>query len=236
MWLYLAISAVWLLCLRCGAYLTGVQSVPPLPHPPLLEAVRGVRISKAWLKKGPLGLAQKTPGPTTDSFTLLAHTGCIVPRSTQWRLPHRDIFCRDAWCIPLRLRCTEHSGDFPSSHIHIHIHMAKTIHQHVTQKQLQSATGEIKRKEANLVQLESIPSGQQRKTKVSEKHVWLSLSTQLACWLTHKETQGIDQRRRRPPQEEPGGRRNLLLHSQMYFWRDAQRMRGDPIDVITPWT
>lgn len=102
---------------------------------------------------------------------------------------------------------------------HIHITMAKTIPVVCHTKQLQSATRQIKRRDENLVQLESIPSGQHRKTKVSKKHDWLSLSTWLACWTTHKGTHGVDQRWRRPPQEQPGGRRNLLLLSQIY-WRD----------------
>lgn len=194
------------------------QCLPCLPYFPSQEAVRGVRISEAYLDMGPLGSTQETPGRTTHYFTVLAHTGCIVLRSSQWRHAHRDIFCRGTRCIPLRLRCTENPGTFPSTHIHIQIHMAKTILVVCHTKQLQSAIRQIKRRDETF--MESVHSGQHRKTKVSKKHNWLSVSAWRACWTTHKGTQGVDQKRRRPPQEQPGGRRNLLLHSQIYFWRD----------------
>lgn len=125
----------WLsVCLACfcgGTWSSGAsqvaQSAPCLPYPASLEAVRGVGISEAYLDMGPLGSTQETPGRATDHFTVLAHTGCIVLRSSQWRHAHRDVFCRETWYIPLRLRCTEHPGAFPRAHIHVHIHMAKTI-------------------------------------------------------------------------------------------------------------
>lgn len=154
-------------------------------------------------------------------LTVLAHTDCIVLGSSQLGQAHRGIFCRETRCIPLRLRCTENPGAFPSAHIHIHSHKAKTIPVVCHTKQLQSATREIKKREANLAQLESIPSGQQRKTKVKKNQAGLNLSAWLACWTTHKGTQGIDQRRR-PLQEWPEGRRNLLLCSQICFWGDKQ--------------
>lgn len=120
------------------------------------------------------------------------------------------------------LLCTEHPGAFPqNTHPYSHPH-GRDNPAVCHPKQLQPATVEIKGREANLVQLESVPSGQHRETKVSEKHDWLKLSAWLARWTTHKATQGIDQRRRRPPQEQPGGRRNLLLHSRFYFWGDKR--------------
>lgn len=152
------------------------QRVPWLPYFPSPEAVRDVRISEAYLDMGPLGSTQETPGRTTHCFTVLAHTGSIVLRSSQWRHAHRDIFCRGTRCIPLRLRCTENPGAFPSTHIHIQIHMAKTIPVVCHTEQLQSATRQIKRRDENLVQLESVHSGQHRKTKASKKPIWLSVS------------------------------------------------------------
>lgn len=213
-------------CFCCGTWSSGAsqvaRSAPCLPYSPSLEAVRGVRLSEAYLDTRPLGSSQETPGRTTDRLTALAHTSRIVLRSSQWRHAHRDVFCRETWSIPLRLQCSEHPGAFPQrTHPYSHPH-GEDNPIVCRPKQLQSATAEIKRRKANLVQLGSIPSGQQRKTKVSEKHVWLSLSAWLACWTTHKGTRGIDQRRRRPSQEQPGGRRNLLLHSQIYFWGDKR--------------
>lgn len=200
-----------------------LSSCPALcwPSCPSLEA--GVGISVAYLDIGPLGSTQDTPGCTTQHFIVLVHTGCIVLRSSQWRHGHilqgdtmhsteaPDI--RNTPCFPRRAHpySSPHSKDNPTV---------------CCQNKLQSATAEIKGGEANASQLESIPSGYQRKTQVRKKHVSLCLCAWLACWMTHKGIQGIDQRRK-PPQEQPGGRRNLLLHNQIDFWRDKSSKEED---------
>lgn len=61
-------------------------------YAPSLEAVRGVRISEAYLDSGPLGSAQETPGHIAEHYTVLAHTGCIVLRSLKWRHAQGKMF------------------------------------------------------------------------------------------------------------------------------------------------
>lgn len=75
--------------------------------------------------------------------------------------------------ILLRLLCTDFAGTFPSLHIHTFIHKGKENPGVCHPQQIKSAAGEIKRREASFVQLECIPSGQQRNTKPKEKHAWL---------------------------------------------------------------
>lgn len=153
---------------------------------------------------------------------MLAHTGCIILRSSQWRHAHRDIFCREPRCIPLRLRCTECPGTFSGAHIHIHIHMAKTFPSVCHPKQLKSAAGEIKRRGGKLS-----PAGAHTLWSTDKDE-----SKQKAC-LTEPDCLAslLDD-----PQRDTGdwseedrtstgtarGRRNLLLLSQMYFWRDKR--------------
>ena len=133
---------------------------------------------------------------------------------------HIEAYSAETRCIPLRLRCTEHPGTFPSAHIHIHIHMAKTIPAVCHPKTTAACNWGDKERGGKLSPAgeHSLWSGEKDESKGK---ACLTEAGCLASLLDDPQRDtGIDQRRRGPPQEQPGGRRNLLLHSQMYFWRD----------------
>lgn len=185
---------------------------------PSLNPMRGVRISKEYNIRT-LGSTQQTPGSTADPFTVLltlislfwnAHNGDMQTETYSSEKYHTFFWGYDEMG----------TGDtFPSSHVHIHICIMKTLGH---AKQLQPATEEIKRGKLCPAGEHSLWSGEDEE---SERKACLSApvcpqSAWLAIWIFHKGTQALTSlpgrdlgkicRMTKLLQEQPEGR-NLLL-------------------------
>lgn len=161
-----------------------------------LPSFKRCRILAACLDRRPKRSFKETPGCTTDHITKLGSvwTHCcenLMVDSDTLSCTQQKENCAFLWGF----LCSELAGTFSSLHIHTFIHKGKENPGVRHPKQLVSAAGEIKtktknKKEANLVQLECIPFGQQRKTNSKKSMCAFSLCARLVLWTSNKVAQG----------------------------------------------
>lgn len=216
-------TSVCLACV-CGRMWSSVASqvalsAPCLTYAPSSEAVKGVGISEAYLNIGPLGSTQRhLVAPQTA-------LQCWLTLAVLFREAHNgDIFTQRCILQEDKMHSTEvtmYWTPWLFSPAHTSIFTSTWLRQSSSVSPRTTAVcnwgDKEKRDKLSPAGEHSLWSTEEdeSKRKACLTEPWL------ACWTTHKGTQGIDQRGR-PPQKQPGGRRNLLLHSQIYFWRDKR--------------